>query len=84
MKVRRDGTPEVTAAGTLHDQCSAPYESVARQSGGPRAPALGGKLGALREGPSTKRQAGGPREGPSTKKQAGGPRESPSIQRNNA
>ena len=29
-----------------------PYESVARQSGGPRAPALGGKLGALRGDPA--------------------------------
>ena len=46
------------------------------------APALRGKLGALRGAPAIKGMKGALREGPSTKRQAGGPREwGPSIKR---
>ena len=70
MKVRRDGTPEVTAARRLgqtqreaNDQH--PRDQLSKGVGPQRwGLAVRGKLGALREGPSTKRQAGGPRAGP--------------------
>ena len=87
-------TSEVTAArrlGQTQREANDPHpmdqlsKGVGPQRGGP---ALRGKLGTLREGPSTQRQAGGPRAGPqhtevwvlgmgpldpSTKRQAGGP-----------
>ena len=49
---------------------------------GPGAPALRGKLGALRRAPALRGKLGALREGPGKKRQAGGPREwGPGIKR---